>query len=190
MHYFANERCITLWNHALEEALKAEQTVDRVWLLQNSKNPAINRLVKQLNEKQIAFSFVPKERFERYKNNNHQGGGPASPIKTLEAESLVETALEQTKTPLFLLLDGVTDAEILVPSCEGSSSRSARGYCANLWSAPINGDTIKTSAGTVFQVPIAKVAHPKDALFLLMLMVYKHWGLQKKLRTTSMQNRY
>ena len=86
----------------LRGGLKAEQTVDRVWLLQNSKNPAINRLVKQLNEKQIAFSFVPKERFERYKNNNHRGVvAQLSPIKTLEAESLVETALEHTKHLCF-----------------------------------------------------------------------------------------
>jgi 23S rRNA (guanosine2251-2'-O)-methyltransferase len=31
--------------------------------------------------------------------------------------------------------------------------------------APINGDTIKTSAGAVFKIPICKVDHVKDALF-------------------------
>ena len=32
-------------------------------------------------------------------------------------------------------------------------------------SAPINGDTIKTSAGAVFNIPICKVDHIKDAIF-------------------------
>ncbi len=34
-------------------------------------------------------------------------------------------------------------------------------------SAPINNDTVKTSAGAVFNIPIAKVDHLKDALFYL-----------------------
>ena len=168
--------------HALEVALKAEQTVDRVWLLQNSKNPAIKRLVKQLNEKQIAFSFVPKERFERYKNNNHQGVvAQLSPIKTLEAESLVETALEHTKTPLFLLLDGVTDARNFGAILRSAAAAGVQGVIVpTSGSAPINGDTIKTSAGAVFQVPIAKVAHPKDALFLFDAYGIQTLGITEK----------
>ena len=47
-------------------------------------------------------------------------------------------------------------------------------------SAPINGDTIKTSAGTVFQVPIAKVAHPKDALFLFDAYGIQTLGITEK----------
>ena len=34
-------------------------------------------------------------------------------------------------------------------------------------SAPVNGDTVKTSAGAVFNVPICKVDHIKDAIFYL-----------------------
>ena len=34
-------------------------------------------------------------------------------------------------------------------------------------SAPINGDTIKTSAGAVFNLPICKVDHIKDAIYHL-----------------------
>ena len=34
-------------------------------------------------------------------------------------------------------------------------------------SAPVNGDTVKTSAGAVFNVPICKVEHIKDAIFYL-----------------------
>jgi 23S rRNA (guanosine2251-2'-O)-methyltransferase len=33
--------------------------------------------------------------------------------------------------------------------------------------APINGDTVKTSAGAVFNIPICKVDHIKDAMFYL-----------------------
>src|SRR5690606_9575390 len=34
-------------------------------------------------------------------------------------------------------------------------------------SAPVNGDTIKTSAGAIFNVPICKVNHIKDAIYYL-----------------------
>jgi 23S rRNA (guanosine2251-2'-O)-methyltransferase len=34
-------------------------------------------------------------------------------------------------------------------------------------SAPVNAETIKTSAGAAFKIPICKVDHLKDALFIL-----------------------
>ena len=34
-------------------------------------------------------------------------------------------------------------------------------------SSPINGETIKSSSGAIFNIPIFKVDHIKDAIFLL-----------------------
>jgi 23S rRNA (guanosine2251-2'-O)-methyltransferase len=39
-------------------------------------------------------------------------------------------------------------------------------YCSKAGSAPVNGDC-KTSAGAVFNIPICKVEHIKDAIFLM-----------------------
>jgi 23S rRNA (guanosine2251-2'-O)-methyltransferase len=154
--------------HALEEALKEEQPINRVWLLQNSRNPGVNKLVALLNQKKVAFSFVPKERFERYKQHNHQGVvAQLSPVQTEDAEALINRVLQETEKPLFLLLDGITDARNFGAILRSAAAAGAHGvFLPSSGSAPLNGDTIKTSAGAIFKIPIAKVNHPKDALFL------------------------
>jgi len=76
--------------------------------------------------------------------------------------------MEAKQNPLFLLLDGITDVRNF-----GAILRSAAAsgidavFIPSSRSAPLNGDTIKTSAGGAFKVPISKVNHLKDVLFYL-----------------------
>ena len=78
------------------------------------------------------------------------------------------TITESGKTPLFLLLDQLSDvrnfgAIIRTAECTGVNGIIIQ----KKGGAPINGDTIKTSAGAVFKVPICKVDHIKDAVFYM-----------------------
>ena len=67
-----------------------------------------------------------------------------------------------------MILDQLSDARnfgaiIRTAECTGVSGIIVQ----KQGSAPVNGDTVKTSAGAVFNVPICKVAHIKDAIFFL-----------------------
>jgi 23S rRNA (guanosine2251-2'-O)-methyltransferase len=80
---------------------------------------------------------------------------------------LVASVLE-TDNPIFLLLDQISDARnfgaiIRTAACTGVSGI----IIPSSGAAPVNGDTVKTSAGGVFCVPISKVNHLKDAIFYL-----------------------
>jgi 23S rRNA (guanosine2251-2'-O)-methyltransferase len=91
-----------------------------------------------------------------------------SPILFYELEDLVEKVLAKEKTPLFLLLDQLSDvrnfgAIIRTAECTGVDAIIIQKKGA----APVTADTIKTSAGAAFKVPIAKVDHLKDAVFYL-----------------------
>jgi 23S rRNA (guanosine2251-2'-O)-methyltransferase len=90
-----------------------------------------------------------------------------SPISFFDLETLIDTVVENGKTPLFLVLDQISDARnfgaiIRTAECTGVNgiivqksgfSTSERRYR-------------KTSAGAVFNIPICKVEHIKDAIFL------------------------
>src|SRR5690606_40909880 len=83
-------------------------------------------------------------------------------------EELVERTLENKTTPLFLLLDQLSDvrnfgAIIRTAECTGVDGIIIQKKGA----APVTSDTIKTSAGAAFRVPIAKIDHIKDAVFYL-----------------------
>jgi 23S rRNA (guanosine2251-2'-O)-methyltransferase len=81
---------------------------------------------------------------------------------------LIINVIESGKTPLFIMLDQLSDvrnfgAIIRTAECTGVDGIIIQ----KKGGAPINGDTIKTSAGAVFKIPICKVDHIKDALFHL-----------------------
>ena len=91
-----------------------------------------------------------------------------APISFVSLETLVESVIESGKKPFFLILDQLSDARnfgaiIRTAECTGVDGIIVQ----KQGSAPVNGDTVKTSAGAVFNVPICKVDHIKDAIFYL-----------------------
>ena len=91
-----------------------------------------------------------------------------SPIAFYDLEELISAVKETKENPLFLLLDQISDvrnfgAIIRTAECTGVDGIIVQ----KRGGAPINGDTVKTSAGSVFNIPICKVDHIKYAMFYL-----------------------
>lgn len=154
---------------AIIEAINADETIDKVFLQKGLKGSLFTELEALLNKKGINKSYVPIEKLNRLTKGNHQGAvAQISPIAFYDLEELVMQVTESGKTPLFLLLDQLSDvrnfgAIIRTAECTGVDAIVIQKKGA----APINGDTIKTSAGAVFKVPICKVDHIKDAVFYM-----------------------
>src|SRR5690606_14468752 len=155
---------------AVMEAIKANEPIDKVFIQKGLKGD-LSKEMENLNRKNgINASYVPSEKLNRLTRNNHQGVvASISPITFLIIETLVEQVLDQdNKVPLFLLLDQLSDvrnfgAIIRTAECTGVDGIIIQKKGA----APVTADTIKTSAGAAFRVPIAKVDHIKDAVFYL-----------------------
>lgn len=154
---------------AIIEAISAGKEVDKVFIQKDAQGDLMRDLMKALKQNSINFSYVPVEKLNRLTPNNHQGAvASIAPIKFHDLETLVETVLESGRTPLFLILDQLSDARnfgaiIRTAECTGVDGIIVQ----KQGSAPVNGDTVKTSAGAVFNVPICKVEHIKDAIFHL-----------------------
>ncbi len=154
---------------AIIEAIDSGKSIDKIWLLKGSQSKLFDQLLYVIRKKNIAFSFVPKERLDRFSSKNHQGAvARVAALETKEMEPLVELIMKNKENPLFVLLDGITDARNF-----GAILRSAAAagidamFISNSGSAPLNGDVIKTSAGGAFKVPIVKVQHLKDVIYYL-----------------------
>jgi 23S rRNA (guanosine2251-2'-O)-methyltransferase len=174
---------------AILEAIQSEKPIDKVWVLKGTQSKLFEQLLYKLREKNIAFSFVPVERLSRFSEKNHQGAvARIGAIKTVEMEPLIEGIMQTNKNPLFLLLDGITDVRNF-----GAILRSAAAsgidavFIPSSGSAPLNGDTIKTSAGGAFKVPISKVNHLKDVLFYLKAQEVSILALTEKASQTIYQ---
>ena len=172
--------------HSVLEAIKSGQPIDRVWLQRGSKSKLFELLLNKLRLSSISFSFVPSEKLERFSAKNHQGVvARISAIKTMEMVSLIDEILQQRKNPLFVLLDGITDARNF-----GGIIRSAAAsgvdaiFISSSGSAPLNGDVVKASTGGAFKVPISKVSHLKDVIFNLKARDIKIFGITEKAKET------
>lgn len=154
---------------AIIEAINAKKEIDKVFIQSDAHGELMQELMKSLKKNSINFSYVPLEKLNRLTPNNHQGAvATIAPISFVKLETLVDSVMESGKTPLFLILDQLSDARnfgaiIRTAECTGVDGIIIQ----KQGSAPVNGDTVKTSAGAVFNVPICKVDHIKDAIFYL-----------------------
>ena len=155
---------------AVIEAINSGATIQKVYLQKGLSGNLMSELNGLIKANSIATSHVPVEKLNHLsKDSNHQGvAATISPIDFHDLETLVEKVLASDNTPLFLLLDQITDvrnfgAIIRTAECTGVDGIVVQ----NQGSAPLNADAIKTSAGAAFKVPICRVDHLKDALFLL-----------------------
>ena len=96
--------------------------------------------------------------------------------------------MEKDTPPLFLLLDQITDTRNLGAIIRSASATGVDGIILpQTGSARINSDTIKTSAGAIFSVPLAKVDHLKDAIYQLQACDIITVGMSEKAENTVYQ---
>ncbi len=154
---------------AVIEAINSGEAIDKVFMQKGLKGELFRELEGILRKNGVSTAYVPIEKLNRLSKNNHQGViANISPISFYTIENLVEKVLSKKKIPLFLLLDQLSDvrnfgAIIRTAECTGVDGIIIQKKGA----APVTADTIKTSAGAAFKVPIAKVDHIKDAVYYL-----------------------
>jgi rRNA methylase, putative, group 3 len=149
------------------EAIETNKGIEKVMVRQGSDGPQFHRLLDKLRERGIPAQFVPIQRLDSMTRSNHQGViAIVSTIEYASVESMIEAALKKEEAPLFLMLDGVSDVRNF-----GAIARTAE--CAGVdgivlpakGGASINADAIKTSAGALLRIPVAKVQNLREAIF-------------------------
>ncbi|UJH89757.1 23S rRNA (guanosine(2251)-2'-O)-methyltransferase RlmB [Antarcticibacterium sp. 1MA-6-2] len=152
------------------EAIESEKNIDKIYIQKGLSGPLMQELQKLVGKQEYNISYVPVEKLNKLAQGNHQGVvAKVSPVKFQNLEELVAKRIEEVGTPpLFLLLDQVTDARnfgaiIRTGECCGVDAIIIQGKGG----APVNADTVKTSAGAVFNIPLVKVNHIKDAIYYL-----------------------
>lgn len=154
---------------ALLEAINANQPIQKIFLQKGRKSALFKELETAIHKSGISCSYVPVEKLNRLTKQNHQGAvAQISPVPFHNFETLVEDVIIREKLPFFLLLDQISDVRNFGAIIRTAACCGVHGIIVpKNGAAPITDDTVKTSAGAVFTVPIAKVDHIKDAIFYL-----------------------
>jgi 23S rRNA (guanosine2251-2'-O)-methyltransferase len=146
--------------HPVLDALAVGKQFEKVLMLLGTRGDFEKQVRQLCKTANIPLQVVPKEKLYALTSNNHQGIiGFVSPIIYQNLEDILPVVLANKETPLFVMLDGVTDVRNV-----GAIARSAElaGAHALIISkkniAAINADAIKTSAGALNILPVCRVA--------------------------------
>ena len=149
----------------VRDAIQYPSRIQKVFIENRVSSPAAQKLKKEVMRSGVSYSFVPEQKLHKYTKENHQGFvALIGQVQFTELESVIDLEKQQ----LFLLLDGITDVRNF-----GAIIRSAVGLDASgivigqTGAAPLNNIAIQASAGGAFHIPIIRVSHLKDAMYLL-----------------------
>ncbi len=151
------------------EAIKAGKTIDKLFIQKGLQGAIAKELQQLVKSHAISAAIVPIEKLNRLTRKNHQGVVAfIAPVAFHDIEELTLQVIESGKTPLFLILDQLSDvrnfgAIIRTAECTGVNGIIIQ----KKGGAPVSADTVKTSMGAIFNIPICKVDHIKDAIFYL-----------------------
>ncbi len=154
---------------AVIEALQNNETIDKIYIQKGLSGHLFQELQQKTKSGDYNISYVPVEKLNRLVKGNHQGVvAKISPVAFADLETVVEESLQKETAPLFLLLDQVDDvrnfgAIIRTAECSGVNGIIIQ----KKGGAPVTADTVKTSAGAIFKIPLIKVDHIKDAIFYM-----------------------
>lgn len=140
------------------EAIEAGKSIDKIYIRRELSGSLIKELLEQAKIYGIYCQKVPEDKLNRITRKNHQGViAIISPIIYHDLENVIIGIYEQGRTPLGILLDGVTDARNF-----GAIARSAECAGADFIVIPEKGsasatsDAVRASAGALFHIPVCR----------------------------------
>lgn len=143
---------------AIMEAIDSGKSIDKILLRRDLGGDLAKELIEKIKGLDIVVQRVPAEKLNRITMKNHQGAiAILSPVGYQRLDNIIPLLYEEGKTPLILVLDGITDARNF-----GAIARSAD--CAAVdaiviperGSASATSDAVKASAGALFYVPVCR----------------------------------
>lgn len=144
--------------HPVLDAIRAGLSVDKVMLQQGTRGEFEIEVRHLCKAAQIPLVVSPKERFGKWVNGNHQGIiAFIAPIAFHRIEAVLPMVYERGETPLFLVLDGITDVRNF-----GAIARTAEVCGAHALIVPrkktalINAEAMKVSAGALSHIPVCR----------------------------------
>ena len=144
---------------AVREAIKSGKQLDRIYLQNNVQSKWAEEIKRLASQHNIPINKVPAEKFSGFNISNHEGVvAQIAKVQYHELQEIISFVVEKGESPLFLILDGITDIRNI-----GGIARTA--YCCGVHAiiipekgiGALNEDAILTSAGALEKIPVCRI---------------------------------
>lgn len=140
-------------------ALRSGTPLERIFMQNNFYGKAVEDILALAQEHKVPVNKVPVQKLNGFNAGEHGGFiAQISKIHYQELQEIISFVVERGETPLFLILDGITDIRNI-----GAIGRTA--FCTGVHAiiipdkgvGALNEDAILTSAGALEQLPVCRV---------------------------------
>ena len=140
------------------EAIEARKQIERIYIRKGAEGQLMNDLKDLMARHHLRWQEVPIEKLNRLTKGNHQGVvAQIAAIDYVEVQDILDRVPED-ETPLIVVFDGVTDVRNFGGIARSAECAGAHGIISSLKnSAPVNADSIRSSAGALTRIPVARV---------------------------------
>ena len=147
------------------EAIEAGRRIEKLYIRKGAEGQLMSELRDLCFRHRIRVQEVPVEKLNRLTRGNHQGVvAQTAAIEYVEPADILERVPED-ETPLIVVFDGVTDVRNFGAIARSAECAGAHGLIAPLKnSAPVNAEAIRSSAGALTTIPVARVGSIRNTL--------------------------
>ena len=141
------------------EALHSAKALDRIYISNKISNELIKEIKSLASQNNVPLNYVPVEKLNSFNLQNHEGFvAVISKVHYQDLQQVISLVVERGETPLFLVLDGITDIRNI-----GGIARTA--FCMGVQAiiipdkgvGALNEDANLTSAGALEKITICRV---------------------------------
>ena len=145
--------------NALIQALQSGQQLDRIYLDTKAQGQDIDEIKALASQNGVPVNYVPVAKIDGFNITGHEGCvAQIAKVQYQNLQDVISFVIENGETPLFLILDGITDIRNI-----GGIARTA--YCTGVHAiiipekgvGALNEDAILTSAGALEMITVCRV---------------------------------
>jgi 23S rRNA (guanosine2251-2'-O)-methyltransferase len=150
---------LVIGRHAVIEAMREGQQLDRIYLDTRAQGKDIDDIKRLASQYAVPVNYVPAAKLNSFNVTDHEGCvAQIAKVQYHDLQEMISFVIENGETPLFLVLDGITDIRNI-----GGIARTA--YCCGVHAiiipdkgvGALNEDAILTSAGALEKIPVCRV---------------------------------
>ena len=158
-HHRPKKNTLIIGREAVINALKERKQLERIYLQSNVHGDVIDEIKTLAAQELVPINKVPVEKLNGFNISNHEGCiAQIAKIQYQDLQQIISFVVENGETPLFIILDGVTDIRNI-----GAIARSAFSFGVHAIIIPdkgvgaLNEDAILTSAGALEKIAVCRV---------------------------------
>ena len=158
-HHRPKKNTLIIGREAVINALKERKQFERIYLQSNVHGDVIDEIKTMAAQELVPINKVPVEKLNGFNISNHEGCiAQIAKIQYQDLQQIISFVVENGETPLFIILDGITDIRNI-----GAIARSAFSFGVHAIIIPdkgvgaLNEDAILTSAGALEKIAVCRV---------------------------------